>query len=108
MEKKKVIYISGPMTGVDRYWEAFERAEDELLANGFLPISPSRLPIGLTHAQYTRIALASIDAADAVYFLPKWEEHRRCWVEKDYCLCTCKPTFTSLDFLMEVCDARTE
>ena len=31
---KKVIYIAGPITGVPRYWEAFETAEDELTAAG--------------------------------------------------------------------------
>lgn len=103
MERKKVIYIAGPITGVDRYWEAFEKAEDELLAHGFIPISPSRLPIGLTNAQYAKINFATIDAADAVYFLPGWEESKGAWVEMNYCLYTGKPTFTSLDFLTEVC-----
>lgn len=102
MERKKVIYIAGPITGVDHYWEAFEKAEDELLAHGLIPISPSRLPIGLTNAQYARINFASIDAADAVYFLPGWEESKGAWLEMNYCIYTGKPTFTSLEFLTEV------
>lgn len=102
MKDRKIIYIAGPIVGVDRYWEAFERAEDELLAYGFITISPSRLPIELTNAQRLRINLASIDVADAVYFLPKWEESKGAWVEMDYCVHTGKQTFTSLDFLTEV------
>lgn len=102
MERNKVIYIAGPIKGVDHYWEAFEKAEDELIAHGFIPISPTRLPSGLTNAQYTRINLATIDAADAVYFLPGWENSSGAWVEMNYCTYTCKPAFTSLDFLVEV------
>lgn len=34
MERKKVIYIAGPITGVERYWEAFEKAEDSIIHPG--------------------------------------------------------------------------
>ena len=99
MTKKKVIYISGPL-GVPNYWEAFEKAEEELLGFGFIPISPSRLPAELSEAQYARIALASIDAADAVYFLPGWDDRMR--LERDYCLYTDKRFFTSITILKGV------
>lgn len=68
-DKKKVVYISGPITGVDRYWEAFEKAEDDLTALGYTPLSPSRLPQGMTNEQYMRICFAMIDSADAVLVL---------------------------------------
>lgn len=44
---KKVIYIAGPITGVPCYWEAFEDAEDELIALGYIPLSPAHMPSGL-------------------------------------------------------------
>lgn len=69
---KKVIYIAGPITGVPRYWEAFETAEDELTAAGYLPLSPARMPDGMENEKAMRICLAMIDAADAVLFLP-WQ-----------------------------------
>ena len=100
--RKKVIYIAGPITGVERYWEAFEAAEDELLGLGFIPLSPSRLPIGLTNAQYAKINFATIDAADAVYFLPGWDKSKGAQLEMNYCLYTNKPVITSLEFLAEV------
>jgi nucleoside 2-deoxyribosyltransferase len=102
MESRKAIYIAGPITGVERYWEAFEAAEDELLGLGFIPLSPSRLPIGLTNAQYAKINFATIDSADAVYFLPGWEESKGAQLEMSYCLYTGKPIITSLEFLAEV------
>ena len=91
--KKKVVYISGPITGVERYWEAFEKAEDELEAAGYIPLTPTRLPKGLTNEQYMRIDLAMIDAADAVLFLPGWRESAGTLTENTYCVYTSKPHF---------------
>ena len=102
MENRKAIYISGPISGVERFWEAFEKADDELLGLGFIPLNPSRLPCGLTRAQYMKINFATIDAADAVYFLPGWEDSKGAKLEMDYCLYIGKPIITSLEFLAEV------
>lgn len=102
MEEKKVIYIAGPITGVERYWEAFEKAEDELIALGYIPISPSRLPIGLTNAQYAQINLATIDAADAVFFLPGWFKSKGARLEYEYCGYTNKFVFEDINRLKEI------
>ena len=84
-EKKKVIYIAGPITGVDKYWEAFEKAEDELMAQGYITISPTRLPKGMTAEQYMMISFATINQADAVYFLPDWQFSKGACLEREYC-----------------------
>ena len=91
--KTKVVYISGPITGVERYWEAFEKAEEELEAAGFIALVPTRLPKGLTNEQYMRIDLAMIDAADAVLFLPGWKESAGALTENAYCVYTGKSHF---------------
>lgn len=83
--QKKVVYISGPITGVEKYWEAFERAEDDLTALGYIPLSPAHLPTGMTNAQYMQICTGMIDAADAVLFLPDWEQSNGSRVESRYC-----------------------
>lgn len=102
MENKKSVYIAGPITGVERYWEAFEKAEDELIALGFIPISPSRLPEGLTYEQYARISLATIDAVDAVLFLPGWDRSKGARLERDYCSYTGKVATADITILKEV------
>ena len=102
MKREKVIYISGPIEGVEKYWEAFERAEDELLALGLIPISPSRLPMELTEAQRAQIGIATINIADAVLFLPGWENSKCAKLEMNYCINTDTPIFTSVEFLEEV------
>lgn len=70
---KKVIYIVGRMD-VPNYWLDFEKAEDDLTAEGFIPLSPSRLPHDLPKDKLTRIHTALMDVADAVLFLPGWDK----------------------------------
>ena len=85
------MYISGPITGVPRYWEAFERAEDLITAKGWIPLSPARLPEGLTNEQYMRICFAMIDSADMVLFLSNWPTSHGSALEHHYCAYTNKP-----------------
>ena len=98
---KKVIYISGPITGVDKYWEAFEQAEDDLIGLGYIPLSPSHLPQGLTTEQYMRIDFAMIDSADAVLFLHGFDKSEGARLEYEYCKYIDKPRIPqrSYDFL---------
>lgn len=100
--KKKVVYISGPITGVEKYWEAFEKAEDDLIAAGFIPLSPAHLPEGLSKAQYMRIDLAMLDSADAMYQLRGWTQSSGAFLESDYCDYTDKPAAGSIEELKEV------
>jgi nucleoside 2-deoxyribosyltransferase len=92
VEQKKVVYISGPITGVARYWEAFEQAEEDLQSLGYIPLSPAHLPEGLTNEQYTRIDLAMIDSADAVLCLVGYSQSRGASLEYRYCQYIGKPT----------------
>ena len=70
MEEKKVAYIAGPITGVDKYWETFEAADDELRAAGYITLNPAQLPPALDPDARLRIEIAMIDSADAVCVLP--------------------------------------
>lgn len=91
MEAEKTIYIAGPITGVQNYWEAFEKAEELVNSLGYTALTPSRLPKGMNNAQYMRVCFAMIDSADAVLFLPGWDESEGARLEQMYCHYTDKP-----------------
>lgn len=102
MSRRKAVFISGPITGVERYWEPFEDAMDEISAAGYIPLSPTWQPLGLTNEQYMRTCLAMIDAADAVLFLPGWRRSKGSTLEHDYCEYIGKPHAREIADLKEV------
>lgn len=101
-KKKKVVYISGPITGVPRYWRPFEDAMDDLSSRGFAVLNPASLPEGMTNEQYMRICFAMIDSADGVLFLPGSVHSAGALTELSYVKYTGKPYEVSIDKLVEV------
>lgn len=83
-------YISGRITGDPDYKRKFAAHAEELTQAGYKVMSPAALPEGLHPAEYMRIDLAMIDAADVVVFLPDWEESMGAILEHDYCAYTGK------------------
>lgn len=99
---KKSVYIAGPITGVTHYWEQFETEMDNVEAAGYIPLSPTWQPKGLSNAQYMRMCLAMIDSADAVLFLPGWHRSTGSILEMTYCQYTDKPYSHTIKGLEEV------
>ncbi|ECW2671822.1 DUF4406 domain-containing protein [Salmonella enterica] len=74
-DKKKVVFICGPMTGYENYnRDAFMRKEEELIACGATVLSPAMLPDGLEHEQYLTITRGMIRVSDVICLLPGWEK----------------------------------
>ncbi|EGG3068925.1 DUF4406 domain-containing protein [Salmonella enterica] len=73
--KKKVVFICGPMTGYENYnRDAFLRKERELIeCDAITPLNPARLPDGLEHEQYLTITRGMIQVSDFICLLPGWE-----------------------------------
>lgn len=101
-EEKKVVYLAGPITGVPKYWERFEIAEDTLIAKGFIPLNPAKLPQGMTNDKYARICASMVDCADIVFFLPDWHRSQGASTEWEYCKYIGKPVVYSFAELAEV------
>lgn len=100
--RKKVVYISGPITGKGDYRKDFERAEAELRSRGCIVLNPAKLPEGLTKAEYMRINFAAIDSADAVLLLPDWCTSPGASLEWMYCEYIGKPCSEDYDKIAEV------
>jgi hypothetical protein len=68
------VYISGPMTGYPEFnYPAFRAAEARLSSLGHEPLNPARHPEQASWADYLRLDLVDVLAADAVAVLPGWE-----------------------------------
>ena len=76
-DKKLLIYIAGPMTGIPEYNRpAFNAAAKSLKERGATVINPATNFGGdqtLTHAQYMRYSIHQLLVVDAVYMLNNWE-----------------------------------
>ena len=89
MEKSKIIYLSGAITGCPNYKEVFERAEMFVSANmGHIAINPERLDElsnePLTYDQYMAICYRLIDISDAVFMVSGWRNSRGANAELTY------------------------
>lgn len=82
---KKVIYIAGPIKGVSDYRKTFQFAADIIERLGYIALTPSSLPEGMSAEQYMRICFAMIDDADGVVFLPGSENSLGAMLEQGYC-----------------------
>lgn len=104
-EKKKVVYILGPFdrpTGLDDY----AAVDDMLTQLGYETISPVLIPEGMEKAKANRIAVAMIDAADAVVVLPNWQESSDAIAEHHLAYCFGKPQVDArLGYPSEVAEA---
>lgn len=77
-KRKKVVYLSGPMTGVENYnKEAFYRAENQVKAMGYKVINPHRIALlnkfrDKTWNNYMRADLRELMRADYLLLLDNW------------------------------------
>lgn len=85
------IYIAGKIAGEPKYKDLFEAEADKQRAAGHIVLNPAELPEGMSRADYMRICLAMIDAADKVILLPNYQQSPGARLEREYCQYTGKP-----------------
>lgn len=80
-----MIYISGPMTGIDDLnRKAFYDAEEELRSTGAVVFNPHKNPFhpkNMTDEQdiwrwYMRLDVRMLTQCDAIYMLPHWQNSK--------------------------------
>ena len=83
---KPIVYLSGPMSGLpESNYPAFHNAAAQLRDAGYTVINPAENPTPPcgSWAGFMRMAVRQVAAADAIAFLPGWEQSRGAKVESD-------------------------
>lgn len=79
------IYIAGRIAGDPLYKVKFAAYANLLTECGDVVLNPATITKGLPVADCMKICFAMIDVADAVVFLPDWEQSGGARLEKAYC-----------------------
>lgn len=101
-KRPPVVYLAGPITGIEHYWAQFEDADDTLTSLGCVVLNPARLPQGMERADYMRLCLQMIDTADVVLLLDGWDRSDGATLEHDFCRYIGKPTARNIYEVREV------
>lgn len=72
--KKKKIYISGKITGLDNFEDLFNAVEQDLRFNGFAVMNPAKIGAGFSYDEYMAICIPMLQICDVVYMLSNWKD----------------------------------
>lgn len=87
MERWKIVYLSGAITGNNNYKEDFACAERFLSQMGYSVLNPAKvgdeLP-DLTYEQYMKICYRLVDIADIIFMVSGWQKSKGANAELSY------------------------
>ena len=97
-----ILYLSGPITGVEDYKARFKHAQVTLtMAGKQTVLNPAVMPEGLkAYDDYMRIDLAMLEAADGIVMLPGWKKSKGAKIELKAALKGGKMVFFGLESIM--------
>lgn len=77
VDKNKVVYIIGSITGNPDYKQHFDRAERELRELGYeMIINPTNNPVNLPYERYSYLSVGAVQASDIICVLEGWEKSK--------------------------------
>ena len=97
-----ILYLSGPVTGIQDYKARFKHAQVTLtMAGNQTVLNPAVIPPGLhEYDDYMRISLAMLDAADGIVMLPGWKGSRGAKIELRAAIRAGKKIYFGLESVM--------
>jgi len=84
-QRSKVVYIAGPMTGLENYnFENFNRVAEKLRSEGWTVHNPADhgMSEGATWEDYMAIALTKVGQRGVMYMLKGWQMSRGACLEQ--------------------------
>lgn len=91
------VFISGPITGVEKAKSNFDAAARKIMKAGLTPVNPYYIGWTLTdgsHAEYMMLTLKVLELCDAVFMLDGWENSRGAREEKRFARLHGMPIYT--------------
>ena len=98
---KTIIYLSGPIRGVENYEQAFEDAEKEYTGIDTVALNPARILKGTEDRDCLPVCLQLIELADVVVLLPGWQQSLGACTEALYALRQNKKVYDYEDHRVE-------
>lgn len=92
---KSIVYISGPIRGVDGYEYEFKKAEMRLQHPEIIVLNPAKILKGTEDRDCLPVCLQLVELADAVMLLPGWRQSLGACTEALYALRQNKMVFDS-------------
>ena len=87
MERGKIVYLSGSVTGNENYKKEFACAELFLRQMGYIVLNPAELDEvaeDLTYEQYMQICYRLVDIADIIFMVSGWQKSKGANAELSY------------------------
>jgi hypothetical protein len=76
-----MLYLAGPITGVNDYRERFLEASKRLRADGHAVVNPAENAPQESWAEYMRVGLSQLVICDGAAMLPGWEKSKGAFLE---------------------------
>ena len=82
-KQKEIIYISGPVDGVENYEKNFKKAEEDFTEAGYKVVNPANIDVtGMSREEILDMDLKLLRECDSICMLKGWQQS--CGANREY------------------------